>query len=137
MLVWKPPEVQVVGAGQNRSDVVCSTVSRRQASIALVSLIPFLDLRIAQAKGGNPGLFRADNSEAESVVSRDREEEKVAISSSSLTDPLTTRLGDEKLQSGQVWCLDIFWVMRIQSLSLRLACIWNFLDFLSLSSTWL
>ena len=70
----------------------------------LASSIVALRTAAAQAGSDEPPYFRAENSDVESAVEGVKKEEKVAISSTTSTDPGTTRGGGSKLPAGQVCC---------------------------------
>jgi len=75
--------------------------SRRNAAALLASSIVALQTAAARADEGEPPYFRAENSDVESATEGVKKEEKVAISSTSSTDPGTVRDGG-KLSAGQV-----------------------------------
>ena len=76
-------------------------ISRRHLGAAAASLVSLLPLSPSWADE-NPGLFRAENSNAENKVEGVKPEEKIAISSTSSTSPLSTRSGSKQLEEGQV-----------------------------------
>ena len=86
-------------AGDNKSDL-----SRRSLAALLASTVVSL-----QAKAEDePPYFRAENSSVESDTSGVKKEEKVAISSTTSTEPSTSRGGGQKLKKGEVIVLEPF-----------------------------
>lgn len=73
-------------------------LTRRSLAALLASTVLALQARAED----EPSYFRAENSSVESDTSGVKKEEKVAISSTTSTEPSTARGGGQKLKKGEV-----------------------------------